>query len=682
MKIEHIKYFSLFLLFLFFNQKIRGKEKNTVLLKYNDLSNNTAKLDYLYKLSIDPIYKSNTENQKKLRTEIIKIKPANEEEQAVINLIKGHTIYFEDSVPKIKQYFLNAYHVLKKVPSGKYYALSLDALGTLYFELGNKDSTQYYRELALKQTLQTKAGLAEAYFNLGDQNYYFSNLPDAIINLKKSVEAGIRTKDYEHTALAFKFLSLIYRDQKTFDYMVLCDSSLSFAYKTNDNVQITEALYYKMQCLILLNKQKDAFNILNLIEDYNKKESSNLLLTINFNKAAAFYYSETGDVKKTIFYLQKNHVLTGSISRKSGKTGRGYNNLGNACIDDKQYELAVKYLDTAIWLGQKYNDQTLLWFAYDNMVRAYRQLNDYKNEAIYFRKLWDINDTILKIENQGKIAEFETRLNLERKNTSIKNLNVEKSLNQATISNYKKTQIIYYIIAIMMLFILFTTILFFRQKNKTQKILAQQSNEITRLQTQMNPHFIFNALTSLQSFVLKDDKHKAVSSITQLAKLMRMTLMNSEKEFITVDQELEYLNMYIAFENQRNNENINFITNIAEEIETDNPCIPPMLIQPLIENAIKHAFTNNIITRQIKLSMALMQFHEQKFLKIIVEDNGVGFETKDNTSHQSKAMAICKQRIDNLSPKNKSDYPENFVIKNLNTEMETGTQITLTIPYL
>ncbi len=207
MKILNIKY--LLLLLLFFDQTLYGKEKDSVVVKYSSLRDNTEKLDYLYKLSIHPIYKSNIENKIFLRAETSNIKPANEEEQATINLIKGYTIYFEDSVSKIKQYFLTAYQVLKKTPGSKYYAFSLDALGTLYFELGNKDSTHYYRKTALQNALLNKTGVAEAYFKLGDQYYHFSNLSDAIINLKKCIEVGTQTKDYENTALAFKFLSLI-----------------------------------------------------------------------------------------------------------------------------------------------------------------------------------------------------------------------------------------------------------------------------------------------------------------------------------------------------------------------------------------------------------------------------------------------------------------------------------------
>ncbi|HEY1038020.1 MAG TPA: hypothetical protein VGF30_01365, partial [Bacteroidia bacterium] len=356
------KYFVL--VFLFFSLGIKAVENDTVSFRYRELKLNSDKLDFLYHLSTDAIYKIKSANKSFLRNEINSIKLLNDKENGIAALIKGNIIYFEDSVALIKSYFLKSFNILKNYPQNKYYGFSIKALSAIYYDLGIKDSTIYYCALGLQNALKNKTDVSEAYYNLGSQYYFFSNINDAIINLEKSAETGILLKDYKNTALAFKILSVIYRDQKTFDYMALCDTSLYYAYKTKDNVQITEALYYKIQCLILQDKTKEALSYLNISKSIFAKDPGNLYLEINFNRAAAFYYSEIADVDKTLFHLQKTNLLLNGISRVSGRTGRGYNNIGNACLSAKQYKLAINYLDTAIYFGEKYNDQALLWFAY------------------------------------------------------------------------------------------------------------------------------------------------------------------------------------------------------------------------------------------------------------------------------------------------------------------------------
>ncbi len=156
----------------------------------------------------------------------------------------------------------------------------------------------------------------------------------------------------------------------------------------------------------------------------------------------------------------------------------------------------------------------------------------------------------------------------------------------------------------------------------------------------MNPHFTFNALNNIQGFVIDKDKEKAVDQLQLFSALMRQTLNNLENETIPLDKELEYLKTYLKFEQER------FTNKITIDIEcgddTDGILIPPMMIQPFIENAFKHAGLQNV--RDAKIILQIKS--ENEFLKIEISDNGNGIDVnKADLVKNSHAIFIIKSRI-------------------------------------
>jgi sensor histidine kinase YesM len=196
--------------------------------------------------------------------------------------------------------------------------------------------------------------------------------------------------------------------------------------------------------------------------------------------------------------------------------------------------------------------------------------------------------------------------------------------------------------------------LFFQNSRKKADIAYQ--NHIARLEArslraQMNPHFIFNALNSLQSIMILKGERESNRYIGMLSKLLRFTLEMSTKESITLKEEIDYLEAYLELQKMRLNAKLKYTVRIAEEFKSTahNYFIPPMLIQPIIENAIIHGIS------PLKQKIGCIDLSINKsddYVKVRVEDNGIGLkaskELKKNKEkvHKSYATQILRERID------------------------------------
>lgn len=204
--------------------------------------------------------------------------------------------------------------------------------------------------------------------------------------------------------------------------------------------------------------------------------------------------------------------------------------------------------------------------------------------------------------------------------------------------------------------------------------LSKQAKTIAKFQSQMNPHFTFNALHNIYGLVATNDNEKAVQQIQSLAGLMRQTLTNSVKEEITLEEEIKYLQKYIDFEKATSP--VNFDFRIVVDKELEDAVIPPMMLQPFIENSIKHGELDKISHPFIKVLIE----KENDMMKLVIEDNGRGVnKTAQNMHKATHSVSILKSRIEMLlqsANKTLSDY---FTIRPFG-ENGTGTVVKFYLP--
>lgn len=219
----------------------------------------------------------------------------------------------------------------------------------------------------------------------------------------------------------------------------------------------------------------------------------------------------------------------------------------------------------------------------------------------------------------------------------------------------------------------------------TEKMILENElnkSKLTSIKSQMNPHFFYNALNTIQSYIFINDKKNASNYLAKFSKLTRLILEMSEKETITISEEIEALNLYLALEQMRFEDNFEFEIKINPEIDKEMDKIPPMLVQPYVENAIKHG----LLHKEGKKNLSVLFNCIENNLIVTINDNGVGRKRSEQLNkikehkHQSFSTQANKKRLEILNQsKNK---PVAVIITDNYNEVgnATGTTVTLTIP--
>ncbi len=186
------------------------------------------------------------------------------------------------------------------------------------------------------------------------------------------------------------------------------------------------------------------------------------------------------------------------------------------------------------------------------------------------------------------------------------------------------------------------------RKQKEKSILEKRLDEakMEALTSQMSPHFIFNSLNSIQNFVLKNDIENSINYINSFSVLIRNTLNYSSRKYITLQQEIDYLNLYVKIQNLRFGNRVLFVLNIQESLDKQDCNLPSLLLQPIIENCFEHAFDNQSESPTIELNINL---NDGKMI-ILIKDNGCGLE--ETQEEESKGMKLVEERMQLLGKDN------------------------------
>ncbi|HSH65130.1 MAG TPA: histidine kinase [Bacteroidia bacterium] len=217
------------------------------------------------------------------------------------------------------------------------------------------------------------------------------------------------------------------------------------------------------------------------------------------------------------------------------------------------------------------------------------------------------------------------------------------------------------------------------KKEHEKAVINQRIAEfkMTALRSQMNPHFIFNAIGSIQHYILKNDIKNSSTYLAKFAQLIRNILNNSREEYISLSQEIATLRLYIELEQIRFKNPFTFILEIDNELDMETD-IPTMLIQPYIENSIWHGLMPKEKDGVLQLSFK----KKEDYILVIINDNGVGRKRKDaeNKTHTSRGMSITEQRIQVLESTNTKKFKTTIIDLKDENSIPIGTEVNLIIP--
>lgn len=360
--------------------------------------------------------------------------------------------------------------------------------------------------------------------------------------------------------------------------------------------------------------------------------------------------------------------------------------IANALIAQDNYQAAIPFLEKSINQADKDDDLVVQKDATRKLSEIFRDLGDFDKASSTYESYVALVDKLYSRKEQelSQAARFSRDIAL--KQNRITSLESQRQLNesryelafenQELIEKNNKVQrwIIASLIALALLLLATAYIL---RKNVRQQKYANNLLALKSLRTQMNPHFIFNALNSVNSFIATNDERTANKYLSDFSRLMRSVLENSDEDFIPLSKELELLTIYTKLEHFRFKDKFDYEIHLDPALQVNDFMIPPMLLQPYIENAVWHGLRYK--DTKGKLDIYFDQV-DKETIKIQIVDDGIGrlkskeLKTENQKKQRSKGMGNIKKRIAILNEmyKDKVDVLVSDVFDN--TE---GTRVTL-----
>jgi LytS/YehU family sensor histidine kinase len=224
-----------------------------------------------------------------------------------------------------------------------------------------------------------------------------------------------------------------------------------------------------------------------------------------------------------------------------------------------------------------------------------------------------------------------------------------------------------------------------RSEKETQLAEMRQRTtemEMQALRAQMNPHFIFNSLNSINRFILQNNRAQASEYLTKFSKLVRLILQNSQASLISLESELESLQLYLEIEALRFNYHFDYKISVPKDLDIEVLKVPPLIIQPYVENAIWHGLMHKEEKGQLDIEVS----QEDNFLYFKITDSGIGrkqaaaLASKSVTKHRSMGLRITADRIAMLQSSNGNESPVTINDLINSDGSAAGTEVTIKIP--
>ena len=306
---------------------------------------------------------------------------------------------------------------------------------------------------------------------------------------------------------------------------------------------------------------------------------------------------------------------------------------------------------------------------YDKALETYKEYTDLV-EALYIKKEQEI---IQAARFSKEIAEKQNRI------TSLESeRQLSESKYQLTSERNKRQQLIIYSLIGGLILLMVTA--YFMYKYIKQQRLANNLLALKSLRSQMNPHFIFNALNSVNSFIASNDERTANRYLSDFSQLMRSVLENSEADFIPLEKEIALLELYTKLEHFRFQDKFDYEITVSDNVVVSDFQIPPMLLQPYIENAVWHGLRYKTTKGFLSIKIDKKSHSE---VTITITDNGIGRErskdlkTNNQKKHNSQGMSNIKKRVSILNDMYQDKVA--VTISNFQELEETGTHVEVTL---
>jgi len=390
------------------------------------------------------------------------------------------------------------------------------------------------------------------------------------------------------------------------------------------------------------------------------------------NTVLAQIYLATNKADTVIPLLRDNII---EFRKKGKEFGNGIIRpllfTGNAYAELKDYPTALRYVTEAFAYAKENNARPLMIDIYESLSIIYHQVGRYDSAYHYLLKFTAIRDSIQNTQFLLRLFNYKREAETAQKEARIGFLNRDNQIKQEQLK--QEATFRYFLIAGFVALVLAGLYLYrsINQKRKDERFLliqkehewkmkelesqAKQADlqrqaahlEMQALRAQMNPHFIFNCLASINRFILKNESKAASNYLTRFSRLIRMVLINSQRSMIALEEELEMLEIYLDMERLRFKDSFDFVISFKNVIDIETVLIPPLILQPICENALWHGLMHKDGQGHLNIELSL----ENSVLQCVITDDGIGrekaAELKSKSAEKDKSMGlqITAQRL-------------------------------------
>ncbi len=534
-----------------------------------------------------------------------------------------------------------AYNLFMEIGKKKRAGAALNSIATNYFNLADfiKAIEYQLKSLKIAEEVQDVASTAQAYENIGLIYKRMENNEKAFSYFEKSLKKYAELKDESKTINALTNYGNA-KDQagQVGEALALYNKALAIALKGNNP---------RLEISLRTNIAIAQYGLKN----YDKAIEG-------FEKGRAFF-TETNDLRNLSivnqYYVEVLLEAPDAILIKEK-------------IDPKKkYNKALELIKISMAYAQSIDDPDEKMYLEELLSKVYTQMGNHKMALNAYKNFTVLKDSLHNNQNKEAVLTKELQYESDKKQ-ALANAEIQrqKVIKFATIGTSSVV-----LLSGIFLFVGFRKRQLIRQSQNEILLKAQISDtELKALRLQMNPHFIFNSLNSIGDYIQKNDIQKADYYLAKFAKLMRGILENSEEKEIPLSEELKMIQLYMQLEASRLNNKFTYEINIDKNIDPEITLVPPLILQPFIENSIWHGFAEKDGFGKITIEVT----KDNSMLNYIVEDDGVGRNNAVKSNGKSYGMKITKDRIDLLNKLKNTHAAVNLI------DLEKGTRVEVHLP--
>jgi tetratricopeptide (TPR) repeat protein len=552
-----------------------------------------------------------------------------------------------------------------------------------FFDKRKVENPFFQEAMVLAQHLRNQRALFSVYNEIGTAKRNISEYILAADYHEKAIKYADELRDDNLRAIARNNTGVDYRrmdkPQKAFDYHF---KALQLAEKVNNVRAICVAINSIGNIDLSTEKYQDAINHFNKALQLERSNKNELGMAINLGNIG-YAYQGLGKLDLAIDYYNRSLAVNMQMDNATGKA-ICYNSLGDAYKEKKDYGSALKFLYKALEVEVEVDDQVHVAESYLNIGKCFSLQGKHEEARKYFQRCIDLSqrwrfnymlqevykalaadykasgdfrgslesadrslvykDSILDEKSSLALAQMKAIYEVDRKDNQIRLLEHDKQL-----SELRTRRNVVYMLSLggFLVMVAVGSFFYIRHRNLETKRQTLQL-ELRSLRAQMNPHFIFNSLSSIHRFIWSNNQEEASDYLTKFSRLMRMILDNTQYTFISLNKELESLRLYIDLEQLRCNNIFEYQITVADDINEEEVMIPPMIIQPYVENAIWHGLVHKSGKGLLEIAVSL----KDRTLTCLVTDNGIGrkkameIKEKKGQTHRSMGMKVTEGRID------------------------------------